>query len=244
MAAVVGVSTPLRPAATYRGVVLALGVLLALALLAFWPPYLAKLPAGDFHVHVHAGLMLAWFGFLFAQPQLIRHGRRDLHRLLGRVSYLLVPVITLQSILLAHARFRVLDDATLQADGHFLFLPLSAAALFLLVWMLGVANRRRMTVHARYMLCTAVPLIDPVVARLLFFHVPPLPHPLLYTVIGYGITDAILLLLLLREKPGSAERHAFAVLLALFAGTHLIWFSVGQTAGWLAFARWFSALTF
>jgi hypothetical protein len=216
--------------------------LLALALVAFWPSYLSTFPAGDFHVHTHASLMLLWFGFLFAQPLLIRRGRRDLHRLLGRVSYLLVPLIAAQSVLLAHARFRVLDESTLAAEGHFLFLPLSAAFLFLAVWLFGIQNRRRMPLHARYMLCTALPLIDPVVARLLFFYAPPLPHPLLYTVIGYGITDAILLALLLREKRGSAERRVFGILLALFAGTHLVWFTFGQTAAWLAFAHWFSGL--
>jgi hypothetical protein len=34
----------------------------------------------------------------------------------------------------------------------------------------------------------------------------------------------------------------FGVLLALFAGTHLVWITFKQTAAWLAFAHWFSGL--
>ncbi len=45
--------------------------------------------------------MLAWFGMLITQPFLIRAGRRTQHRALGKVSYVLVPLIALATISLA-----------------------------------------------------------------------------------------------------------------------------------------------
>ena len=225
-----------------RGATGFLVLLLGLAVVAFWPSYLATFPAGDAHVHTHAALMLLWFGLLFVQPMLVRSGRLDLHRTLGRLSCVLVPLIALQSLLLAHARIQLLDDAVMQAEGHFLFLPLAGAWLFLAAWALGVAHRRRTPMHARFMLGTALALIDPVVARLLFFFAPPLPHLLLYSAIGYGLTDALLLVLLLRERPGSPARRAYALLLAVFGVTHLLWFTLGQTPAWLAFAYAFRGL--
>jgi hypothetical protein len=225
-----------------RGAGWYLGGLLLLALVAFWPSYLSTFPAADAYTHAHAGLMTLWFGYLLGQPLLIRRGLRRQHRLLGRTSFALVPLIVAVSLLLAHARFGVLDEATLRAEGHFLFLPLAGAWLFLATWLLGVVHRRDTPQHSRYMLCTALPLIDPVVARLLFFYAPELPHLLLYSLAGYGVTDAILLALMLREPAGTPGRRAFTVLLALYVATHLLWFTFGQSGPWLSFVYWFRGL--
>lgn len=41
---------------------------------------------------------------LIAQPIAVRAGRRPLHRMLGSISYGLVPLIVVSVILLAHSR--------------------------------------------------------------------------------------------------------------------------------------------
>jgi hypothetical protein len=59
------------------------GLLLALALGAFWPMYLSKpFAALDRHTHAHAAVGLAWMLLLVAQPLAMRRGpagtlRRD-----------------------------------------------------------------------------------------------------------------------------------------------------------------------
>jgi hypothetical protein len=43
--------------------------------------------------HIHAISLLLWFGMLFIQPVLIYKKKFALHRILGKVSYFLVPFI-------------------------------------------------------------------------------------------------------------------------------------------------------
>jgi len=219
------------------------GVMFCLALVAFWPMYLSKLPHGpDRYTHLHAVLMTAWLGLLIVQPLLIRRGQRALHRALGAVSYVLVPAIVAASLLLTHHRARSMDEAVFRAEGVFFYLPVAAIALFAIAWALAIVYRRQPALHARFMVCTGLTLIDPLVARIAFFHFPPLPGPLLYQAIGYGLTDLVLLVLIVRERGQRQGRAAFPVMLAVFATAHLLWFTVAQGPGWLAVVRWFRDL--
>ena len=65
------------PRPTWRDAPLAgvAGLLLALALGAFWPMYLSKpFAALDRYTHAHAAVGLAWMLLLVAQPLAIRRG--------------------------------------------------------------------------------------------------------------------------------------------------------------------------
>lgn len=50
--------------------------------------------------------MALWLLMLISQAFLIRTDRRTLHRLAGRASYVLVPLIVLSTLSLAHLRVR------------------------------------------------------------------------------------------------------------------------------------------
>lgn len=218
--------------------------LLLASLAAFWPKYLSK-PASsiDAYTHVHAFAMLAWCGLLIAQPLLIRSERRRMHRALGAVSYALVPVLLVASLLLAHARFRAMDDATFETESPSLFLPLSAILLFALSYGLAVIFRRTPALHARFMICTALTMIDPVVGRLLFFYLPPLPNDLYYQAITFGAVDLILLSLAFRDRGNVEVRGVFAGMLVPFVAAHVFWFTAARAEGWREFAAWFRSLT-
>jgi uncharacterized membrane protein YozB (DUF420 family) len=215
--------------------------LTALAIAAFWPRYLSR-PLADIDLltHLHALAMTAWCGLLIAQPFFIRGERRSLHRALGRLSYGLVPFLLAVSLLLAHSRFRVMDDATFVAEASSLYLPLSSIGVFGLAYGLAVAWRRQPALHARFMVCTALTLVDPVVARVLAFYLPPFDSLLTYQAITFGCGDPVLLALFLRDP--RELRWPFGVMLAAFVPVHLLWFTWVQGDGWRVFAQWFRAL--
>jgi hypothetical protein len=213
------------------------------ALFAFWPMYLSKLPlGGDRYTHLHAILMTIWLGLLIVQPYLIRTGRRRLHRALGAASYLLVPLILVASTQLTHFRARAMDEAVFRAEGRFFYLPLAMVTVFAIAWGLAMLWRRTPALHARYMVCTGLTLIDPVVARIAFFYFPPLASPLHYQLLGFGLTDLVLLALIVKERGQRQGRAAFPLMLAIFATVHVLWFTAAQTPGWWAFVRWFREL--
>jgi hypothetical protein len=217
--------------------------LLLAALAAFWPKYVSQPPGSiDAYTHAHALAMTLWCGLLIAQPFLIKAGRRTLHRSLGATSYALVPCLVVSSLLLANSRFRAMDDATFATEAPSLYLPLSGIALFALTYALAIVYRRTPAVHARFMSGTALTMVDPVVGRLLFFYLPPLPHFLLYQAVTLGATDVLLAGLALQDRGTPQVRWVFPLLLALFAAMHLLWFTLAQSALWRPIATWFRSL--
>lgn len=220
-----------------------LAALVLAALAAFWPGYISKPAASvDAHTHLHAVVMALWCALLVAQPLLVRAGRTALHRRLGLLAYGLGPLVVVSSLLLAHARFRAKDEAAFQAEAFSLYLPLSAAVLFGVAWALGIACRRVPALHARFMLCTALVLFDPVFGRVLFYYFPALPHELLYQALTYGATDLVLLGLIARERRQGQRSVAFPAMLAVFVPAHVLWFTWAQSAAWRPVAEWFRGL--
>lgn len=228
----------------FRGAAYSYLALLALAALAFWPLYLSRLSTGkgiDPYMHWHALLAVCWCALLIAQPLLIR-GHRHVHRRLGAVSYFLAPAFAIASLLLAHAHSRAMNAARFQHEAASLWLPLSAVALFLISYTLALYYRRTITLHARFMILTGLPMIDPVLGRVLFFYGPSLPNPLLYQAITFGLTDIIVLGLLVWPRMSNPLRVIYAVPALFFPLFHLGWFTFAQSRRWLPFAFWFRGL--
>ena len=98
-----------------------------------------------------------------------------------------------------------------------------------------------MALHARFMVGTAMTLIDPVFVRLLIWiYATP---PFLYQWITFSLTDAVFAVFIWRERHSRARRWVFLFLLALFVLSQFVVLSgLLQARSWEAFIRWFAAL--
>ena len=217
--------------------------LLLLASVAFWPMYLSKdWAAIDRYTHAHAFLGTLWMLILIVQPFLILRGHRIAHRIVGRTSLIVAFGFSLSGLLLAHFRASRMTEAAFAKEGIYIYLPLAIALLFAAACLLGFRWRRSVPVHARFMLSTALLLIDPVLARIMFFYLPPLPSLQLYQGITFTLIAAVMAYLvnsLPPQAPGRTWYRNFclgaAAILALF-------FAVPYTSAWLAFVNWFRSL--
>ena len=209
--------------------------LFALSLAAFMKTYFVR-PSQfrEPYTHLHAALMIAWFGILIAQPFLIRREYRAAHRLLGRISYVLVPVLASSILLLAHARISALGS--LGADARFFFLPFGMTILLVVPWALGVRHRHDVGLHARYMICTAFAVFDPVLGRLLYFYGPALPTPDTASLIAYLAAAAVLVALMLRDRRG---RRVYAFMLVLVTLVFGGFATVARSDAWHDAVAWF-----
>ena len=217
--------------------------LLILAPVAFWPLYVSKSWSGiDRYTHAHALLGTLWLLVLIVQPLLIRHGHRAVHRSVGRASLLIAVAFVVSGLLLAHYRVSRLPEDLVLKEGIYVYLPLAVALLFAGACGLGFRWRRSTAVHARFMLSTALLLIDPVLARIMFFYLPPLPSEDLYQGITFTLI-AVAMALLTWSLPVSAVGRSSYRNYAIGAVSILaLFFAVPYTAGWLAFVHWFRAL--
>lgn len=237
MAARAGSGPGLTVALHRRSVFYVAGLLL-LAIPAFWPTYLnpPKVEA-DWHVHVHGIAMFLWFALLITQTGLIRANGRSLHRSIGKLSYALVPVIVASTFLLANYRMRQgLNEELL----YFFYLQVALMAVFVLAYSLAIRHRRTPAIHARYMLCTALAVLDPIVARILFNSLGT-DYP--WTQVAtFGMVDAILLGLMLRDRREGNGLRVFPVMLAVFVATQIPTFFLYKMSVWRAFTAGFAAL--
>jgi hypothetical protein len=222
----------------YRASAFYFFALLLLAVAGFWPSYFRpKQFEADWHVHLHGIAMFLWVAMLVTQAALMRAGARGTHRALGRASFVLVPVIVASTLLLAHYRMRSGIDKDML---YFFGVQLGLLTAFLIAYGGAILNRRTPAVHMRFMVCTALALIDPILARLLYNHFGI--EPPLLQLITYGVIDAILLVLIILDR---IERHYAAVyqgMLVIFVATQVPTLLFTQTPWWRAFIQAFARL--
>ena len=216
-------------------------LLLGVAVFGFWKPYFSRLDAAQGMAHVHAVSMLIWIGMLAAQPLLIRSRRFAWHRRVGKASYVVVPLVVASALVLARLRIGQVPPEMLPLQQYILFLGVSAAALFAVIWGLGIYYRNDPALHARYMAGTALTLVDPSMARVMIFWIPSVPPPL-YQWITFGLVYAALLVLIVLDRKSARGRSALWVLLALFATLHALVMTVPGTGPWQRFAEWYAGL--
>ena len=222
----------------YRASPFFFAALLIAAIPAFWPSYLfPKKYEADWHVHLHGIAMLLWMLMLIAQSSLARARAFAAHRALGRTSFVLVPVIVASTLLLAHYRMRSGINRELL---YFFYVQLALMVQFLVAYYFAIVNRRTPQVHMRFMVCTALALVDPILARLLNIHLGI--EPPLMQLITYGFIDLVLVALIIHDRMGGHYARAYEGMLALFVVTQAPTFFITGTKEWLAFTKAFAKL--
>lgn len=214
--------------------------LLVVALLGFWRTYFSKFFDGSAsfsqYFHFHAVTALLWVLCLIAQPLLIRLKRRDWHRMIGRFSYGLVPLIFISVMLLAHHR----NSPNAENVAQRLWIPFKDLLVFSFGYGVAIVFRKSMPIHARGMIVAGMSLIEPAMVRV-FYHMVGIGKPLGYYL---GITPVYIILttLIVLERKAVKGRWVFPCALGLFLFVHVVKISGVVLPGWGAFAHWFMSL--
>jgi len=212
------------------------------ALWGFWVTYFTR-PAGTIAVleHLHGVAMFAWLVLLVFQSYLIRTSRRPLHRQTGKLVYVLGPWIIISTILLANYR---LNARGLTPEGLYIFgLQFFILIQYTVALSMALWHRKQPAVHARWMICTAFSMLDPIFARIIginFLQVPIESGTI--QLITYGFTDLIVLALALRDWQAERRQDVFFPMLLLLLVTQLPTLFVLQMPAWTAFTNWFMRL--
>jgi uncharacterized membrane protein YozB (DUF420 family) len=193
----------------------AYAVLLILAAAAFWPGYLA-VPKAELSgwTHLHAIAATLWVLMLIAQPLAIHSGHRDIHRRVGRSSLILMPILLVSFVGLSHSAMQGMTAPELGIKAYFFFIRAVLVSIFVASYVMAMLYRHNVAVHSRYMVCTGLSLIDPVVHRLAW---RTLADPdFNYQLITFGLVYFILLTLIWMERHAKSGRYVFPVMLAAF----------------------------
>ncbi len=212
------------------------------AIWGFWVTYFTRPPETlSGYDHLHGFGMLAWVLMLIMQSFLIRTNRRRIHRQTGKLAYLFGPWIVISTIMLAHYRLNVRG---LTAEGlYILGLQVFVLIQYTVCYAMAIRHRKQPDLHARWMVCTAFSLLDPIFARILvvnFIHVPLETGIIQY--ITFSFIDLIVIALIFRDWKTEQRRDVFLPVLILLLVTQLPTLFVLKIPAWEAFAGWFMNL--
>lgn len=88
------------PVDAFRNVVFGFIAVLVVLVAGFWESYFSVLFQGMHPTHHFHGItMLAWVLLLITQAALVRKRRFRLHRMTGRISYVLAPLVVVSGVL-------------------------------------------------------------------------------------------------------------------------------------------------
>ena len=143
-------------------------------------------------VHFHAWVMMSWVGLYLAQNALIFSGNVALHRRLGWLSVLLLPLVVVMALLITRWTMQARGGPPFFDQNQFLFSNSLQLMVFVVLAAWAIAARKNTGWHRRLMFCAFAILTGPGLGRLL-----PMPFlipyawwigsiavPLLFPVIG------------------------------------------------------------
>ncbi|MBN3581346.1 hypothetical protein JYB64_03035 [Algoriphagus aestuarii] len=152
----------------------------------FYVTYFSKLSESFPSItHIHFGFMSLWMVLAISQPLLIRHKKLALHRLLGKLSYLVLPVVIVTSFMMMRLSYQTQlatlteniafgnETKTLE-EGLSLLASYQAIGFVYLVWLgtfygLAILFKKSPAIHARFMIAAVLTFMGPTLDRMLFF---------------------------------------------------------------------------
>lgn len=215
--------------------------LLAILVWGFYRTYFELFPSfkGITTVqHIHGVLMLTWLAILIVQPILIRKKKLQWHRLIGKASYVVVPLL-LVSIFLASkgSYYKLLSVAPPSAAFGIIALNIPSLFAFAAMYTLALVHKRYTPWHMRFMIGTSLLMIGPGLGRalIIYFHVP---FPMGVSISDY-VAIAIALTLLIVDLRLKKSYKPYTIILGIILLAHICW-EIRDTPFWQAIGKWFA----
>jgi hypothetical protein len=218
----------------YRNIGYFLLALPVIFVAGFWIPYLSEIPHFDSSitvpVHLHALLLFSWIVLLVIQPLAIRRGALTLHRILGRISYVLMPLIVVSAVAMIHKEYHehLANGIGLGAALAAEFLSISQLVLLAIFYGSAIVHikRHEVAAHMRYMICIALVLLPAGLARI-FGYWFDIKQSLSQTYC-LAVIDLCLIGLLWFDRSRHVAARPYILALAAYAVIEASWVAIGR----------------
>lgn len=188
---------------------------------------------------IHGIVFSTWMVLFVAQTWLVAAGRRDLHRRLGTLGALWLPVMVVVGYQLAvdAARRGFTPDPQHVSALSFMAVPMFDLGVFTLLVAAALLLRTRTDWHKRLMLIATLSLLPPALARIAFQFPPTPPLP-----VAFGGTALVIVIVIALDSLALRRLHpamlcAGLLVLASLPGR----IAIAGTSAWQHFAAWLIA---
>ncbi len=138
-------------------------LLIPLTIAGFYKTYIVQFPNFKenitYFIHIHALIATVWIGILILQPFLIVDKKFALHRKIGKLSYIIFPLLILSFI---PQMIRTANSA----NPKNLFFSLADCSLLIIFYSLAVFYRKNSSRYMRYMISTTLMFLGPTAGRI------------------------------------------------------------------------------
>ncbi len=231
------------PVDVFRNTVFWFVALLVVLVAGFWESYFSTLFQGV-HIthHFHGVTMLAWVLLLITQAALVRTGRLSLHRVVGRVSYVVAPLVVVSGVAVNLYFIGRLEEPLVPPALSAYWFGYFLAGLFAVLYTLAMIHRRNFHLHARYMIATGLVFLVPGLSRAFLNIVEPLGLPSLGFYQTQIFTGLLGVACIGWDRMRGPIRAPFVVFTVAW-GLHLvIWHLIPHWGAWRTFTAWSAAL--
>lgn len=213
-------------------------VLLLISILGFSRTYLIKFPTFEGFTsahHFHGLMALLWILLLIIQPFLIRAKKYELHRQVGKLGYVVMPLLIISLFFVAKATYLRNIKIMPEADA-LAILPNGTVEIFdfAILFILAMYYRKKTAYHLRFMASTGLMMVGPGLGRIMVGSGLPFPVVLLTIILSTTGVALVWMIIDIRNKKSAFPMGVFVVLglLAGFinANSHSAW--------WQSFAKW------
>ena len=207
-------------------------ILILFIALGFYYPYFSLFPqfkSVTITVHVHAISLMFWALVLIAQPILIRYKKYKAHKILGRFTYFLVPVVIVTCVgVMRQQYYEGIERKLTSAQSlKALFVSFTQALSIIILYVLAIINvlKGNIAFHMRYMICLFLQFIPPTLGRTLGYW---LGLRQVYTnTIAVFVGVCALIVLIIADNKRKADFTPYVVALSLYFVFNVSWFSLG-----------------
>ena len=218
----------------YRNLGYILLVFPLIILAGFWIPYFSQFPTFapsiTATVHIHALLLFAWAGLLVIQPLTIRNRAYSIHRILGKASYVMMPLVVVFSIVMLRKEYQenLAAGTNVVAAGSAEYLSTIQVTLFAAFYGLAIGRilKRDTAEHMRYMICIALVLLPAGLARTLgyWFGV----NQAASQTVCLALIDVCLIFLIVYDRRRHFAARPYIVALAAYGIMETGWLVLGR----------------
>lgn len=136
----------------------------------FFNSYIKFLPDTDKFpaiIHIHFVAFAFWLALIVIQPILIRKRKYELHRKVGKLSYLIAPVLVLTILILVKNQTKREIGVSESNAAVTAFIGLLDAISFSVYYIIAMVNKGNVRWHVAFLIAATLVVLNPGMSRLL-----------------------------------------------------------------------------
>ncbi|MBC3917670.1 hypothetical protein H8L32_09315 [Undibacterium sp. CY18W] len=217
-------------------------LLFLVVLIGFYPSYFARLTQLDPKHHFHGILATGWMLMLVVQSWLASRRKIYIHRTIGKLSLVIVPLFIVSGIMIMHTMLASHGGFTKAFGSRLAFVDMTTLMGFALAYCLAIHFRTNRAVHSRWMACTALLALPPAVARLFMNFIPGIDSFPAAFHASYFSTEILAVILIANDINLKKVKTPYWMALGVLLVQHVSFLLLQQFPAWTAFTVWLGSL--